>query len=716
MADAGIFSPHWYRVAGLHPRLRAHVSVSRQIHRDEVWYVIADPLSGRYHRLNRAAYAFVGRCDGSFSVQHVADSLLAEAPESALTQDEIVRLLMQLNQRGLIQCETTPDVEALFQRQEASRRQRRRQGVNPLAFRVRLGNPASFLKRFDRWRHVLVSWQSLVAWLLIVLAGAAVAVTHKDALLAAGHTWVGTPRFLLFAWLLYPLIKALHELAHGLAIRRFDGEVCEMGVSLLLLTPAPYVNASAASAMPRAGQRLTVSAAGIIAELGLAALALMVWAVVQPGLVRDLALTVAVIGTSSSLLFNGNPLLRFDGYHVMCDALDLPNLAQRSHAYWRYLIHRRLLSLEHVPSPEPARGERPWLVAYAPASWLYRVGLSIAIVSWLGGISMLLGVLAGGALACFLIGKPIVGFWRNLLQMQLPDLEGRRARWGAMALTIAGILLFVGLPLPFATVARGVVWIPEEARIRAGTDGFISGFSSEHGTLVEPGQAVLALQDPRLDAELVSLVSQLEGLQADLHGAMQQDPVKVRDLEAEIQRITQRLVRARELQGQLTVVAGAGGRLAMPRQGDMDGVFVPRGALLGHVFTGQFAVVRVVVDQDAAALVRETTRTTRVRFADTPGEDWDATLLRAMPAATERLPDAALSDFAGGPFATDPADREHLRTARPVFVFDLQVPGQVRDMAGGRVWVRFDHGWAPLAVQWGRQLKQVFLRHFNPAT
>lgn len=716
MTDAGIFSPHWYRVAGLHPRLRAHVSVSRQIYRDELWYVIADPLSGRYHRLNKAAYAFVGRCDGTHSVQRVADSLLVEAPETALTQEEIVRLLTQLNQRGLIQCEMTPDVAALFERQGASRRQRRRQGINPLAFRVRLGNPAAFLKRFDRWRYILFSWQSMVAWLLVVLAGAAVAVTHNDALLAAGHTWLGTPRFLLLAWLLYPPIKAVHELAHGLAVRRFDGEVCEMGVSLLLLTPAPYVNASAASAMPRARQRLMVSAAGIIAELGLAALAVMVWAMVQPGLVRDLALTVAVIGVSSSLLFNGNPLLRFDGYHVMCDALDLPNLAQRSQLYWRYLIYHRLLGLEHVPSPEPGKGELPWLAGYAPASWLYRAVLSMVIVSWVGGISMFLGLLASGILAYFLIGKPLLAFWRYLLQMQLPDFEGKRARRAALMLTCAGFLLLVGLPLPFATVARGVVWIPEEARIRAGTDGFITAFGSLHGATIEPGQAVLALQDPRLDAEALSLASQLEGLQADLHAAMQRDPVKVQDLEAEIQRVSLRLARARELQSQLTVVAGAGGRLALPRQDDLEGAFVPRGVLLGHVFTGKDAVVRAVVDQDAAALVREGTRATSVRFADRPGEAWDATLLRAVPAATERLPDAALSDFAGGSFVTDPADRDHLRTPRPVFVFDLQVHGQVREMAGGRVWVRFDHGWAPLVVQWGRQLKQVFLRHFNPAT
>ena len=716
MAETGVFSPHWYRVAALHPRLRAHVSVSRQIYRDEIWHVIADPVSGRYHRLNTAAYAFVGRCDGSRSVQAVADALLAEAPATALTQDEIVRLLVQLNQRGLIQSEVTPDVAAIFQRNDEERRNKRRLGINPLAFRVRLGNPERLLRHFDRWRYLLFSWQSLLGWLLLLILGGLAAATHWPELLAAGQIGLGTPRFLLLAWLLYPPLKALHELAHALAVRRFGGEVHHAGVSLLLLTPAPYVDASAASAMPRARQRLVVSAAGIAVELALAALAILIWVSVQPGLIRDLALVVAVIGGTSTLLFNGNPLLRFDGYHVMCDAFDLPNLAPRSAAWWRHLVLNRLLRIDQVPSPEPARGETPWLACYAPMSWVYRVGLSVAIVGWVGSLSTLLGLLVGAGLAFVLVVKPLADLWRYLMRTHLPDIERRRAVRGGVALTLGGVLLVTALPLPFSTVARGIVWVPEQARIRAGTDGFIAAFGAPHGAVVKGGQAVLSLRDPRLDADAASLSSQLEALQTDLHAAMQRDPIRIRDIESSLQRVGVELERVRELQGQLSVVAGVGGRLAMPRQADMEGAFVRRGALLGHVLTGQEAIVRVAVEQDAAAMVRDATRSISVRFADAPREAWPARLLRAVPAATEKLPDAALSDSAGGPFATDPADPHHLKTLRPVFVFDLQVDEQVREAAGGRVWVRFDHGWAPLVVQWGRQLKQVFLRHFNPAT
>ena len=140
-----------------------------------------------------------------------------------------------------------------------------------------------------------------------------------------------------------------------------------------------------------------------------------------------------------------------------------------------------------------------------------------------------------------------------------------------------------------------------------------------------------------------------------------------------------------------------------------------RGTLLGHILTGEASSLRVAVEQDVAALVRDDTRGVSVRLAELPGEAFPARVLRAVPAATERLPSAALGDFAGGRLPVDPADTDHLRTPAPVFVIDLALEGPTLERAGGRAWVRFDHGWQPLAVQWGRQLKQLFLRHFNPS-
>ena len=120
------------------------------------------------------------------------------------------------------------------------------------------------------------------------------------------------PGNLLSLWLLYPLVKGLHELGHGFATRHWGGEVHEMGVMLLVFTPVPYVDASASSAFPSRNQRMVVAAAGIMVELLLTGVALLLWSYSDPGLLRDLCFNVLVIGGVSTLLFNGNPLLRFD--------------------------------------------------------------------------------------------------------------------------------------------------------------------------------------------------------------------------------------------------------------------------------------------------------------------------------------------------------------------------------------------------------------------
>lgn len=271
------------------------------------------------------------------------------------------------------------------------------------------------------------------------------------------------------------------------------------------------------------------------------------------------------------------------------------------------------------------------------------------------------------------------------------------------------------VPLPFSSLAQGVVWVPEQAQLRTGTDGFLTAIEARHGDRVEAGQVLARLEDPRLQAEVERYRHRLAALDADLFQAMLRDPVKLRNVEEEMERVRTQLARALELQAALELRAGVGGQLVMPNQADMQGVFVRRGTLLGHILTGEPGRLRVAIEQDVAALVREDTRSVSVRLAEQPGAAFPARLLRAVPAATERLPSAALGDFAGGRLPVDPADQDHLRTPAPVFVIDLNVDGLPPERAGGRGWARFDHGWQPLAVQWGRQLKQLFLRHFNPA-
>lgn len=718
--DKSLFSPRWYRVQALRPRLRSHVTLKRQLQRGVPWFLLTEPGSERVQRLNEAAYQFVGRCDGRLSVQQIWDELLATHPEGAMTQDEVLQLLAQLHERGLIQCDVAPDVESIF-RAQASRRQRhRRQGVNPLAFRLSLGDPTRLLTRFSRLTPLLFSNAALALWAVAVVWALVSAAMNWHELLPYAQRTLASPSYLFMTWLMYPPIKAVHELAHGLAVRRWGGQVRQAGVTLFMLSPVPFVNASAADGFRHRYQRAMVSAAGMMAELAMAAIALAVWLAVQPGLLRDLAFIVMLIGSVSTVLTNGNPLLRFDGYHFFCDVLDLRNLGSRSARWWQVALARRLLGVRLPHGTEPLPGERVWLLVYAPLSWAYRLGLAIAVAMFIGGLSTLLGVVTGALMLGSLCIAPLRAMWNVVRGGAASEAERLRAGWRGtlVALAVVGGLALV--PLPFNTLAEGVVWLPERAQIRVETEGFVASFAARDGQRVRAGDLLVVLDDEQLAGELAAHVSEAAELEVQLYGAMSTDPQSTPALQQKLQFAQAEIARIEQKQSQLQIHAQADGVVVMPRQAERLGSFHKKGESLGHLLTDDPLTVRVALPQQDAMLVRTQLEQVQVRLAEAPQTERGARIRQDMTGAVQRLPSAALGDRGGGSIATDGEDKDGLATRLPVVLMDLSVadPGSARPSGsgriGGRVLVRFEHGWLPLGLQLLRKLQQQVLTNFNP--
>ena len=196
----------------------------------------------------------------------------------------------------------------------------------------------------------------------------------------------------MLLWITFPFVKALHELGHGFAVKRWGGEVHEMGIMFLVFMPVPYVDASAASAFQSKYQRMVVGSAGMLVEVFIAALAMFVWLNVEPGMIRAVAFNVMLIAGVSTVLFNGNPLLRFDGYYVLMDWLEIPNLGSRANQYIGYLIQRYPFGIRNAQSPVSARGERGWFVFYSIASFCYRMFIFATIIWFVAGEFFVVGV------------------------------------------------------------------------------------------------------------------------------------------------------------------------------------------------------------------------------------------------------------------------------------------------------------------------------------
>jgi putative peptide zinc metalloprotease protein len=715
--DTPLQSQQWYRVAGLRPRWRLHVRADRQPVRGEVWHVLSNAAGGRSGRLNAIAWAIVGRCDGRSTMQAIWEATLAADPERAPTQDEAIALIAQLVQEGFLECDgAMPDVANLA---DHARQRRRRESVerfNPMSVRLPLGSPMRLLARSGRLAQHVFGLPGVLAWLLLVLAATGVAAGHWDGLAAQAGRWMDSPRYWLLSLPAFVVIKAIHEAAHALAVHRFGGRVDEWGIGLLLLIPAPYVDASDANRFSSPRERALVSAAGILAELALASAGLLAWWAAEPGWLKDTGFTVALVAGASTLLFNANPLVRMDGYFMLADLASLPNLSTRSAERWRGLVRRLLLGVDTGPASVPAPGERVWLLGYAPAAWCWRLALLAWVTVWAGSANRLLGIAVGALAVAVLVVVPLARVLRSPMDAGL-GLRERTAAWTRGGALLAGVVaLLLLLPLPDRSIATGVVWLPDAGQVRARTDGFViaMGAGAASGSAVRQGELLARLADPALAMEREGLRLRLPGLEAQLFATLQTDPSSSRQMQQEIVRITAQLARIEERLAEHEIAAPHAGHFRVDRPEDLPGRFVKEGEPLGWLVAPRRTVIRVALTQDEAARLRDEMPRIAVRLAEAPAEVHAASLRREMPVSSTRLPSAALGDRHGGPVPVDPADREGLRPAQPVFLVDVELEAIDVAQLGGRAWVRFEHPPATLASQWARAMRQTFRARFAP--
>jgi putative peptide zinc metalloprotease protein len=439
-----LFSPDWYRVAELKPHLRGHAVIHRHVYRGQVWFVLQDRASARVHRFTPQAHGIIGLMDGERTVQTIWEAAGDVFGDDAPTQGQVIELLGRLHQADLLQTQARPDADETQRRHDTARRSRTGQRYrNPLALRIPLFDPDRALDRLQPLARLLFNPAAAIGWLALVLVGLAVAGANAGALLAHASANALSGENLLLMVLVFPLVKLLHELGHALAVKRWGGQVSEVGVMLLVLAPLPYVDASGAAAFADKHRRIAVSAAGIAVELALAAIAVMLWVKLQPGLLRDLAFDVMLIGSVSTVLFNGNPLLRFDGYYVLADLIEIPNLAQRARRYLGYLVLRHAFGVASASSPVTAPGEAPWLLFYGIFAAVYRVLVAVTIISFVAGRFFIVGVVLAVFAALQMLVVPLIKQLVFLLRNPLLD---RRRTWAVglstgVAVTLAAIVM-----------------------------------------------------------------------------------------------------------------------------------------------------------------------------------------------------------------------------------------------------------------------------------
>ncbi|TCV93349.1 putative peptide zinc metalloprotease protein [Luteibacter rhizovicinus] len=708
------FSPSWHSVASLRPRLTPYARIQRVVFRGRPWYVVQDQTGGRVYRLSAAAYAFLAGMDGNATVQSLWEQANTSELRDACTQPEIVDLLSQLHGADLLQTDAVPDSAASLERHNKKRSEMIRQWLmNPMSLKFPLVNPDRFLTVLSPYFAWCFGPIGAVLWALAVIPALFLAGVHWTDLTHNLSDRVLSSSNLLVMACVYPVVKLLHELGHGFAAKRWGGAVRELGLMFLIFAPVPYVEASSSAAFPSKYRRATVAAAGMLVELFLAAIALHVWLLAEPGVMRGVAFNVMVICGVSTLVVNGNPLLRYDGYYILSDLIEIPNLAQRGQAWWTYLIDRYAFGSMDATRPDETPSEQRWLTVYTPLAWCYRTFVTVSVIFVVAGKFFFVGTMMALWSAYGLIGAPIRKGWKHLSTAGALHRVRTRAMRRTFAFIGGLLVLLLFVPVPLHTRALGVVWLPEQAMLHAGGNGFFVRWLATPGAHVNAGQPLYVLDNAQLRAEHEVDRAKVAQAQARYDAEQFIDPTKAAISGRQLDEARETLARIETRMANLTGFAGEDGRLVVATAQDMPGRYYKKGELLGYVLQDRQLIVRAVVQQDDIDLVHARLSGVGLRLADSLGVAWTTRVIRAFPGGVDELPTAALGLNAGGTIATHPNDSKGVKTIQRVFIVDLALPRDSQPVFGERVQIRFDHGYEPMALQAIRRLRQVFLSHFG---
>ncbi|SKB05717.1 putative peptide zinc metalloprotease protein [Prosthecobacter debontii] len=492
---------------------RSDLQISHQVFEGRAFVIIKDPLSLKYFRLPVEDYSLAALFDGRRSVVEIRCAFLEAYPHVALAQSDqslnerIIQFAHELLVAGFLEA-TAVGAHKQLQLERSRQRPQTPWGMfmSALFLKIPLWDPDRLLTRLERPLRAIWTWRGFVISLVIFVAGLSVFVLNFPRIAPSLNDFLTLPNLAL-VWVLTIVVKVIHEFGHGLTCKHYGGEVHEMGAMVIVFSPFLYADVTDSYLFPRRRHRVLVAAAGIYVELVIAAIATLLWAVSQLGPGQQLLFNLMLITSVWTVLFNANPLMKFDGYYMLTDILGVPNLRSKAQLCVSDLCRRWIFGGEAKPQVERLlpRQNRGWFVLYSFAAQLYllQITLGIAMIfhhllkpyglSWLGDA---IGI---GALISMLI-VPVVSFFKQQLAQQ----RHQPSRWRRPLTVLAGgvVVLTVILFSPWQIKVErpAVMQSVEQDWVRAEVPGKIEEIRVRTGQTVQAGETLAVLSSPRLSS------------------------------------------------------------------------------------------------------------------------------------------------------------------------------------------------------------------------
>jgi putative peptide zinc metalloprotease protein len=685
-------------------RKRPDLRARKHRYQGRIYWVVKDPVGLQYYRFEEEEFAILQMLDGQSSLDDIAARFEREFPPQTIRTEELQQFIGMLHRSGLVITDAAGQGQQLVKRRnERAMKQRLATLANILSVRFKGIDPErffNFIYPYIRWFFTV---PALVCCILLALSALTLVIVQFDVFQSRLPEFQSFFRAKNWLWLGLTLCitKILHEFGHGLSCKHFGGECHEIGVMFLVLTPCLYCNVSDSWMLPNRWHRAAIGAAGMYVEIVLASICTFIWWFTSPGPLNYICLNVMFISSVSTVMFNANPLLRYDGYYILSDILEIPNLRQKASTILNRKLGKWCLGLEEPEDPFlPKR--RQWLFAtYTVAAAVYRWVVVLGILYFLNkvfepyGLKVVGQLIAIGAIYGLLI-QPLVNMYKFF---KVPGRLGKVVRWRmytTIAVIVGAIVAICFVPLP------SHIYCPLEVQARGAKSVYVDEEGTLKEVLVKPGdrvtegQVLAKLENSDVDISIAELIgqrsvlsAQLEGLRRasyeDLRAGSQINPV----VEA-LDRVTEQLDKRQLDKGKLTLVAPQAGTVLPPplvqeHKGDAGqlptwsgspfepenlGAFLQKGNKLCQVGDPRRLEARLVIDQGDFDFVRRGQRV-EILLAQSAQDKYISSIERLGTDTVKSSPEH-LSSLHGGQLPTQMGPDGVARPLSPVF--DALVP------------------------------------------
>ncbi len=641
-----------YELGAVCLKLRRDLSFRRQSFGDESCYVIEDATSSRFYRIGVSEYTFVSLLNGKTTIADAVAHCATQLGADSITESQAAALCSWLIQNSLASTTQSNSASRLIDKSETADARRAKEWRNPIMLKLPLGSPDRFVRQLAPWTSWVFGSFGFIVWMVVCAFGGYSVFANWDKMASGGHVlatdnwiWLGITCLIL---------KLLHEASHAVACRRFGGDTRETGILLLLFIPLPYVDVTSAWRFGSKWQRITVSAAGMFVELFVAAVAAIAWTQTNSEIIQHHAVNVMVTAGFVTLLFNLNPLMRFDGYYILSDLFDLPNLGTHGQQDLQHITRRWFLGVK-TNRPKWPEGRATLIRFYGMAAFVWRILICVSLALAAESLYHGAGIILAAAAVVLWVVVPVFKFVRYFI-IGDPINPPSRIRFVAITASLIAVGFGIWNYVPYVERLQlaAVVECDQIVTIRTASSGFIREIAVQSGDIVQEGQLLAKLENPQLasriaELELAIRQSQLDSTRFHRQGKMSAFQVELENEGA----LQKRLVELQHQADGLILTAPTDGTILSRNLTDMEHRWLSSGSEFCLLGNESERTVHVMIPQSEIAAVRKHDRKVNVHVWGQPTEFTGAIEdIEARGTTTLRYPSLAAN--AGGPLAIQP--------------------------------------------------------------